>query len=330
MRLVTRTRWRGEGGGPPAGGCEAPTPSPPAAEITSVPSPCRLLSIEGRHPARATLPHRHRLRRRGDGISRHCASNGVNRYLRYGELGVHDREQRCDGVGAHEQPPTGPPGGATAAVTSARRPTQRSLGTGIARRLGRMFHVDVKRTGTIPDSGGWRASAVDGCSRLVCTEALAEEKACTQSDLFPAQGYFAYARHLHRAHHDRQRGLLPCYGPLRRYAESATGALALHQALTVSRALPPHSGRKVLPASTWISGNQPTVALAVSNPLQLLPPADTWPLDTDFQQAGPGPEPPTPRPVTPGQAEAGVGGSVYAVDSVPKAGPRTPQARSSR
>lgn len=74
-----------------------------------------------------------------------------------------------------------------------------------ARRPGHMIHVDVKKVGRIPDGGGWRAhgrgsdqakavnrrkkterggyvylhSAIDGYSRLACTEALPDEKAVT-------------------------------------------------------------------------------------------------------------------------------------------------------
>jgi transposase len=73
-------------------------------------------------------------------------------------------------------------------------------------RPGRMVHIDVKKVGRIPDGGGWRAhgrgsdqakaaerrkrkgqragyaylhSAVDGYSRLACTESLSDEKAST-------------------------------------------------------------------------------------------------------------------------------------------------------
>lgn len=83
-----------------------------------------------------------------------------------------------------------------------RRPSKRI----VARYPGHMVHLDVKKAGRIPDGGGWRAhgrgseqaraaqraktrgakggyvylhSAVDGFSRLACTEPLPDEKAAT-------------------------------------------------------------------------------------------------------------------------------------------------------
>ena len=84
-----------------------------------------------------------------------------------------------------------------------------------AKRPGHMVHLDVKKTGRIPDGGGWRMhgkdsehakavartkargakigyvflhSAIDGYSRLAYTEALPDEKAVT------AVGFLARAR----------------------------------------------------------------------------------------------------------------------------------------
>lgn len=85
--------------------------------------------------------------------------------------------------------------------------TNRSPRPIVARRPGHMVHVDIKKVGRIPDGGGWRAhgrggdqakavsrakakgaragyvylhSAIDGYSRLACTEALPDEKAIQQ------------------------------------------------------------------------------------------------------------------------------------------------------
>jgi transposase len=128
------------------------------------------------------------------GISRACASKWVNRYRRYGDLGLHDRSSA-----PHRQPK------ATRAEVVARieelrrtrkwsaaRITFELVGQGtpisprtasrylahlglnrrkfidptghtnreprriIARHPGHMVHVDVKKVGRIPDGGGWR------------------------------------------------------------------------------------------------------------------------------------------------------------------------------
>ena len=89
----------------------------------------------------------------------------------------------------------------------------------VAERPGHMMHIDVKKTGRIPDGGGWRVhgkgsieakkvartkkrgakagyvflhSAIDGYSRLAYTEALSDEKAVTAvAFLDRARAWFA-------------------------------------------------------------------------------------------------------------------------------------------
>lgn len=97
--------------------------------------------------------------------------------------------------------------------------TNRELRKIIAKRPGHMVHIDVKKTGRIPDGGGWRVhgknsaqakavartktrgaktgyvflhSAIDGYSRLAYTEALPDEKAATAvAFLNRARAWFA-------------------------------------------------------------------------------------------------------------------------------------------
>lgn len=178
------------------------------------------------------------------GISRATASKWVNRYRRYGELGLHDRSS------APIRQPTATPGETVAKIEIMRRnrkwPAARiafelvaddvmisrrtvtryldQLGLNrrrfidpdgennrevrkiVARYPGHMVHLDVKKTGRIPDGGGWRAfgrgssearaaarakthgaragyvylhSAIDGHTRLAYTEALENEQAST-------------------------------------------------------------------------------------------------------------------------------------------------------
>ena len=129
------------------------------------------------------------------GISRQCASKWVNRYRKYGDLGLQDRSST-----PHHQP-TATAAGLVAEIEAMRRSRKWSasritfeLGTdGIviarrtvtrilrslglhrrrfidpngetnrkpqviaAKRPGQMVHVDVKKVGKIPDGGGWRA-----------------------------------------------------------------------------------------------------------------------------------------------------------------------------
>ncbi|EHY91120.1 IS481 family transposase [Saccharomonospora azurea] len=128
------------------------------------------------------------------GISRQCASKWVNRYRRFGDLGLLDRPST-----PHRQP-TATPGQVVARIEEMRREHKwsasriafelgadgvsisrrtvsrhlRRLGlhrrrfidpTGasnrvprriIAHRPGHMVHLDVKKVGRIPDGGGWR------------------------------------------------------------------------------------------------------------------------------------------------------------------------------
>jgi transposase InsO family protein len=128
------------------------------------------------------------------GISRTTASKWVNRYRRYGELGLLDRAST-----PHHQPTATPPATVSLiedmrrthkwsasrisfelqadGVTISRRTVTRhlvALGLNrrrfidpngesnrapqriIAKRPGHMIHIDVKKVGRIPDGGGWR------------------------------------------------------------------------------------------------------------------------------------------------------------------------------
>lgn len=178
------------------------------------------------------------------GISRATASKWVNRYRRYGEVGLHDRSS------APVRQPTATPGMTVARIEARRRDkkwaasriafeldqdgthvsrrtvtrhlaqlglnrrrfidpngeTNREVRKIIAKHPGHMVHLDVKKTGRIPDGGGWRAhgkdspearavaqakkrgaragyvylhSAIDGHTRLAYTEALENEQAST-------------------------------------------------------------------------------------------------------------------------------------------------------
>ncbi|WP_058037919.1 leucine zipper domain-containing protein, partial [Rhodococcus sp. KB6] len=129
------------------------------------------------------------------GISRQCASKWVNRYRKYGDLGLQDRSS------APKHQPTATAAEAVAEIEAMRRTRKwsasritfelrtdgitiarrtvtkilRDLGlnrrrfidpngennrkpqTIVAKRPGQMVHVDVKKVGKIPDGGGWRA-----------------------------------------------------------------------------------------------------------------------------------------------------------------------------
>jgi len=191
------------------------------------------------------------------GISRATASKWVNRYRRYGELGLIDRSS------APARQPAATPGQLVKRIEAMRREhkwsasriafelhqdgtpvgrrtitrllaqlglnrrkfidpngeTNREPQKIIAERPGHMVHIDVKKTGRIPDGGGWRAhgknsaeakavartktrgvktgyvflhSAIDGYSRLAYTEALPDEKAVTAvAFLDRARAWFA-------------------------------------------------------------------------------------------------------------------------------------------
>jgi transposase InsO family protein len=128
------------------------------------------------------------------GISRACASKWVNRFRRFGELGLEDRSS------APRRQPTATPDEVTTRIEAMRRTRKWSAariafelggqGVGIsrrtvsrqlaalglnrrryidpdgdtlrvpqpivARRPGHMVHVDIKKVGRIPDGGGWR------------------------------------------------------------------------------------------------------------------------------------------------------------------------------
>lgn len=178
------------------------------------------------------------------GISRATASKWVNRYRRYGEMGLLDRSS------APVRQPTATPGQLVDRIELMRREYKWSasriafelhqIGTPVSRRTitrllaqlglnrrrfidpngesnreprkiiakhpGHMVHIDVKKTGRIPDGGGWRVhgkgsdaakavdrmkkrgvkagyvflhSAIDAYSRLAYTAALPDEKAVT-------------------------------------------------------------------------------------------------------------------------------------------------------
>ncbi|OFV72813.1 integrase core domain protein [Rhodococcus erythropolis] len=129
------------------------------------------------------------------GISPQCASTWVNRYRKYGDLGIQDRSS------APKHHPTATAAEVVAEIESMRRTRKwsasritfelrtdgiviarrtvtkilRNLGVHrrrfidpngetnrkpqviIAKRPGQMVHVDVKKVGKIPDGGGWRA-----------------------------------------------------------------------------------------------------------------------------------------------------------------------------
>lgn len=128
------------------------------------------------------------------GISRACASKWVNRYRRFGEIGLEDRSS------APRRQPSATPAQVVAQIESMRRQrkwsaariafelgqhgvtisrrtvsrhlialglnrrryidtdgqTNRTPQSITARRPGDMVHVDVKKVGRIPDGGGWR------------------------------------------------------------------------------------------------------------------------------------------------------------------------------
>jgi transposase InsO family protein len=166
----------------------------------------------------------------------------------------------------------------------------------IARWPGHMVHLDVKKTGQIPDGGGWRIhgkdseharqvaraktrgqrprytylhSAVDGFSRLAYTEALPDEKARTAIGfVHRARAFFARhgITHIHRIVTDNG----SCYR-----AKDFTTVLrgARHQ--RINPYTPRHNGKverynrilaeEFLYAHAWTSEAHRTAALAVWN-----------------------------------------------------------------
>ncbi|MGW4529303.1 IS481 family transposase, partial [Amycolatopsis sp. NPDC004378] len=166
----------------------------------------------------------------------------------------------------------------------------------IARWPGHMVHLDVKKTGQIPDGGGWRIhgkdseharhvargktrgqrarytylhSAVDGYSRLAYTEALPDEKARTAIGfVHRARAFFAAhgITHIHRLVTDNG----SCYRA-NDFATVLRGAR--HQRITPYT--PRHNGKverynrilaeEFLYAHVWLSEEHRTAALAVWN-----------------------------------------------------------------
>jgi transposase InsO family protein len=166
----------------------------------------------------------------------------------------------------------------------------------IARWPGHMVHLDVKKTGKIPDGGGWRVhgkgsdqdrlvargktrgqrarytylhSAVDGYSRLAYTEALPDEKASTAIGfVHRARAFFAAhgITHIHRLVTDNG----ACYRA-KDFATVLRGAR--HQRITPYT--PRHNGKverynrilaeEFLYAFVWTSEAHRTEALAVWN-----------------------------------------------------------------
>ncbi|MFC3962138.1 IS481 family transposase [Nocardia jiangsuensis] len=293
------------------------------------------LSVEGRrrlvHRCR-TRPIPHVAAEMG--ISRQCASKWVNRWRRHGELGLADRPSvphhqpsatpapivarierlrrdhkysaRRIAFELHTQ------GSEIAVRTVTRQLTHlglnrrrfidpngannRTPGRIIARWPGHMVHLDVKKTGQIPDGGGWRThgkgsdqdkavarakkrrtrarytylhSAVDGFSRLADTEALDDETAATAIGfLFRARVFFAAhgIGHIHRIVTDNG----PCY-------RAGDFAKVLHGARhqRTRPYTPRHNGKveryqrilaeELLYAREWTSETQRTAAIAVWN-----------------------------------------------------------------
>lgn len=154
------------------------------------------LSVEGRRRLVTRCQHRPVAHVAAEmGLSRQCASKWVNRYRRFGELGLADRPS------APHRQPSATPAEAVAQIESLRRSRKwsanritvhlRSEGIALSRRTitrqlrrlglhrrrfldptgasnrtprriiarwpGHMVHLDVKKVGRIPDGGGWRA-----------------------------------------------------------------------------------------------------------------------------------------------------------------------------
>lgn len=178
------------------------------------------------------------------GVSRATASKWVNRYRRYGEAGLYDRSSapirqptvtpgetvaRIEAMRRAQKWSASRITFELAAddITTGRRTvtrhlaqlglnrrrfidpngeTNREVRKIVAKHPGHMVHLDVKKTGRIPDGGGWRAfgkdssearavaraktrgaragyvylhSAIDGYTRLAYTEALENEQSST-------------------------------------------------------------------------------------------------------------------------------------------------------
>ncbi|WP_329073373.1 IS481 family transposase [Amycolatopsis sp. NBC_01480] len=268
------------------------------------------------------------------GISRQCASKWVNRWRRHGEAGLLDRPsvphrqptaapaevvvrieqlRRQRKYSARRIATELAADGITISVRTVGRhllhlglnrrrfldPTgqnNRQPRRIIARWPGHMVHLDVKKTGQIPDGGGWRVhgkgsdqdrlvarsktrgqrarytylhSAVDGYSRLAYTEALPDEKASTAIGfVHRARAFFAAhgITHIHRLVTDNG----ACYRA-NDFATVLRGAR--HQRITPYT--PRHNGKverynrilaeEFLYAHVWTSEAHRTEALAVWN-----------------------------------------------------------------
>ncbi|GAA3432274.1 IS481 family transposase [Kutzneria kofuensis] len=268
------------------------------------------------------------------GISRQCASKWVNRYRRFGETGLADRPSvphrqptatpaqvvaRIEQLRRTRKYSARRIATELAAqdITISTRTVGRHLAhlglnrrrfldpTGqnnrqprpiIARWPGHMVHLDVKKTGQIPEGGGWRIhgkgseqdkrvarskkpgqrprytylhSAIDGFSRLAYTEALPDEKAATAiAFTHRARAFFAAhgITHIHRIVTDNG----ACYRA-RDFATVLRGAR--HQRITPYT--PRHNGKverynrilaeEFLYAREWTSEHQRSAALTVWN-----------------------------------------------------------------
>jgi transposase InsO family protein len=293
------------------------------------------LSVEGRRRLVArcqTRPIAHVAAEMG--ISRQCASKWVNRYRRHGETGLLDHPsvphhqptatpaevvarieqlRRTRKYSARRIATELAADGITISVRTVGRhllhlglnrrrfldptgATNRAPQRIIARWPGHMVHLDVKKTGQIPDGGGWRVhgkgsdqdrqvartktrgqrprytylhSAVDGYSRLAYTEALPDEKARTAIGfVHRARAFFAAhgITHIHRLVTDNG----ACYRA-NDFATVLRGAR--HQRITPYT--PRHNGKverynrilaeEFLYAHVWTSEQHRTAALAVWN-----------------------------------------------------------------
>ncbi|MDT8915138.1 IS481 family transposase [Amycolatopsis sp. PS_44_ISF1] len=293
------------------------------------------LSVEGRRRLVArcrTRPIAHVAAEMG--ISRQCASKWVNRWRRHGDAGLLDRPsvprrqptatsaqvvvrieqlRRQRKFSARRIATELAAEGITISVRTVGRhllqlglnrrrfldptgATNRAPRRIIARWPGHMVHLDVKKTGQIPDGGGWRVhgkgsdqdrlvargktrgqrprytylhSAVDGYSRLAYTEALAAEKARTAIG-FVHRARAVFARHgithIHRLVTDNG----SCY----RATDFATVLRgARHQRITPYN--PRYNGKverynrtlaeEFLYAHVWVSETHRTAALAIWN-----------------------------------------------------------------
>jgi transposase InsO family protein len=269
------------------------------------------------------------------GISRQCASKWVNRYRRYGEAGLVDRPsvphhqptttsaqtvvriERLRRERKYSARRIALELAGEGIAVSVRTVSRQLAHLGINRRRfldptgennrqsrpivarwpGHMVHLDVKKTGVIPDGGGWRAhgrgnehanqtrraknkpgvrtgytylhTAIDGFSRLAYTEALPDEKARTAiAFTHRARAFFAAhgITHIHRIVTDNG----ACY-KAGHFATVLRGAR--HQRITPYT--PRHNGKveryhrilaeEFLYARTWTSEHQRTAALTVWN-----------------------------------------------------------------